>query len=100
MIALLHPVFIHYRFFPRCSPINELTNLSKDNAHVREGGTGPNIEDSKWRTFTIIASGRFHRFSCGYRDKFIIRLRHIGEQWFFLSKSCYFKVSRYIATFM
>jgi hypothetical protein len=29
MIALLHPVFIHYRFFPRCSPINELTNLSK-----------------------------------------------------------------------
>jgi hypothetical protein len=65
MIALLHPVFIHYGFFPRCSPINELTNLSKDNAHVREGGTGPNIEDSKWRTFTIIAAGRFHRFSRG-----------------------------------
>jgi hypothetical protein len=58
MVALLHPVFIHYRFFPRCSPINELTNLSKDNAYVREGGTGPNIEDSKWRTFTIIAAER------------------------------------------
>jgi hypothetical protein len=58
MIALLHPVFIHYRFFPRCSPINELTNLSKDYAHVREGGTGPDIEDSNWRTFTIIAAER------------------------------------------